>query len=451
MAARAPRLERAPAPLEALRRGAARVGRSSATRAALIALALGGCGGGEAAPAPASSGAATHAAPTTTTAAPSRTAMPSPTDLVGLDDPPPVPDSVVPAGPLSAVTAPTHGCVLAAEGAQPVLEGASAADVALEEGAFVVAAYAGAPESLRLARVAPGASPTPLGSLDLAAAGDAAHRAAPPVVTRLDEAHMGVVAIDGAGGVVLVRFERGALAPAMQSVSVASSGADARYPAAIAQVDAGTLVAWTAPSGTSAHVRVACVDAAGVVGEVRDVTPEAGTAAAPVFAADGRLYFVDARAGISVVHRIVFGPSGEPGAASVAQPLNLAGEPPSFAVVDGRLGYTAVGNGATRAVGIVTIGSADRALPLVPGLGYGDPISIDAVPLEGAALFAMEAPSAAEASAPHETRMRVVLGDVIGDPLIVAGLLSPRIAVGPGGIVALTGRGASVRWARCAR
>ena len=409
----------------------------------LAALALVACGGSDSAPPVPSS-----SVPPPSSAPPP--SAPAPTDLVGLDDPPPVPDSVVPAGPLADVTPPAHGCVLAAEGAQPVIEGASAADVALEDGAFVVAAFEGAPETIRLARVAPGGAPSPLGVLELDAGGDAAHRAAPPVVTRLDDTHMGVAAIDSAGAVRLARFEAGSPAPVLAAFVVAPSGADARYPAAIAQVDAGTLVAWTAPVGTSAHVRVARVDAAGVVSEPHDVTPEAGTAAAPVFDAAGLLYFVDARAGISVVHRVSFGSEGEPGPATVAQPLNLAGEPPSFAVVGARLGYAAVGNGATRAVGIVTVGSSDRALPLVPGLGYGDPITIDAEPLGSAALFAMEAPSAVEASAPHETRLRVVLGEAIGEPLVVAGLLSPRIAVGPGGIVALTGHGASVRWARCA-
>jgi hypothetical protein len=223
-----------------------------------------------------------------------------------------------------------------------------------------------------------------------------------------------------------------------------------RYAPALAAIDAGTVVAWTTPVGTTAHVRVAVVDAAGVVGEAHDVTPDAGSAAAPIFDAHGVLYFVDARAGISVVHRVTIAADGTPSMPVVAQPINLAAEPPSFAVVGAHLGYAAVGNAATRAVGVVTIGATDRPQALVPGLGYGAPLSIDAEPLGTAALFAMEAPTAADASAPHETRARLVLADgSLGDALAIPGATAPRVAVS-GTVAAIVTRGASLYWARCA-
>lgn len=412
--------------------------------AALALVALGACGGETAAP-PTS----VVARPDPTIAPPSAPA-PEPTDLVGLDEPPPVPDDVVIGGPLDTRAAPAHGCVLVSDAAQPVLEGASAADVLAVDRHFVVAAYvAGSPETLALARIAPGGAPSPLGRVELGGSLDASRRIAPPVLARLGGTWIGVGLVDPSGGVRLARFEVGSPAPAISVVQVSASGADVRYPPALASVDAGTLVAWTEASGTTAHVRVALVDAAGAVAATHDVTPEAGSAAAPVFV-DPTLYVVDARAGISVVHRVPFGADGAPGPTTVAQPINLAAEPPAFAVVGTHLGYTAVGNVATRAVGVVTMGSSDRAQALVPGLGYGDALSIDAVPLGASGLFAMEAPSAADASAPHESRLRVVAeAGTMGEPTVITGMTAPRLALS-GDVVAVVGRGAAIRWARCA-
>lgn len=400
------------------------------------------------------SGVSTAEAPPSSVTAPEPTPerVVPPTSLVGLDDPPPVPDELVVAGPLSDAVAPAHGCVLATDAPQPVLEGASATDAIAVGGGFVVAAYTGSPEVVALARIAPGGAPSPLGRIELGGSASANRRTAPPVLARLGEATLGVALVDGAGGVRLARFEVGAPAPAIREVQVTPSGADIRYPLALANVDAGTLIAWTEPSGTTAHVRVALVDAAGVLSSVIDLTPEAGAAAAPVFDAHGVLYMMDARAGISVVHRTPFGADGAPGETTVAQPLNLTAEPPSFAVVGTQLAYTAVGNAATRAVGLVTMGSAARARALVPGLGYGGGLMIDAAPLGDAGLFAMEAPSAVDASAPHETRLRVVSADEsIGDAITIGGMIEPRIAVASGGIVAIAGRGAGIYWARCAQ
>jgi hypothetical protein len=390
------------------------------------------------------------AMPVTSTAPRRESVRPAPpTSIVGLDDPPPIPDDVVIAAPLAAGDPPLHGCVLVSDGAQPVLERASSADVVGVGSGFVVAAYVSEPaDAVALARITPGGPPSPLGRIDIGAAHSADHRGAPPIIERLGEANLGVGLVDDAGGVRLVRFEAGVPAPSFTRIELSTSGADSRYAPAIAQVDAGTLVAWTEPSGTTAHVHVALVHADGTIAATHDVTPDAGAAAAPTF--DGAvLYTVDARAGISVVHRTSFAADGTPTTA-VAQPINLAAEPPAFVVVGDRLAYAAVGNVATRAVGLVTIGSADRALPLVPGLGYGAPLSLDAIALGHAALFVTEAPSAAEASAPHETRLRVVAGATIGDALSIPEMLAPRVA-SANGVIAIVGHGAGVRFARCAQ
>ena len=373
-----------------------------------------------------------------------------PTSIVGLDEPPPVPDEMLAAGPLLDRTPTAHACVLVTDAAQPVLEGASATDVLALGSSFVLAGYvAGTPERVDLARIAAGGSPSPLARVDLPGSLAADRRTVPPVLARLGDATVGVGAIDANGGVILMRLPAGELAPVVTSVQVTTAGADVRYAPALAHVDAGALIAWTEPSGTTAHVRVALVDAAGAVVVIHDVTPEAGAAAAPVFDTGAVLYAVDARAGISVTHRTAFGQDGMPTPTTVAQPINLAAEPPSFAVVRTHLGYAAVGNAATRAVGLVTLGSSDRARALVPGLGYGGALTMDAVPFGSAALFAMEAPSAADASAPHETRVRVVAGETIGEALTIPGLIEPRVASGASA-VAVVGRGAELWWARCA-
>src|SRR5207248_3278374 len=102
---------------------------------------------------------------------------------------------------------------------QPVLEGASAADVLVADGAFVVAAYvAGSPEVVALARIAPGGAPSPLGRIDLGGTVDASRRTAPPVLARLGDATMGIGLIDSSGGVRLARFDVGSLAPTISLV-----------------------------------------------------------------------------------------------------------------------------------------------------------------------------------------------------------------------------------------
>lgn len=429
------------------------MGRPTRARGALVAALVvalaSGCGddddGARPGPPP------TSPSPIPSSEVPPPSSAPAVTDLVGLDDPPPVSDDVVAAGPLSDRVAPPHGCALATDAAQPVLEGASSADVLAANGAFLVAAYvSGGPDVVALARIAPGDAPTPLGRVPLEGSLDPERRTAPPVLAVVGDAVLGLAAYDASGGVQLVRFEAGTPAPSFGTVEVLASGADTRYPPALGRVDAGTLVAWTQASGTTAHVHVALVDAAGAISATHDVTPEAGSAAAPTFDAGGTLYFVDARAGISVVHRVTFGSDGAPAPATVAQPINLAAEPPSFAVVATNLGYAAVGNAATRAVGLVTLGSEDRARPLVPGLGYGSPLTLDGAPLGAAALFVTEAPSAADASAPHEVRARVVASDgALGDALVIPGATAPRVAVA-GGFAAIVTRGAAVWWARCA-
>jgi hypothetical protein len=373
------------------------------------------------------------------------------TDLVGLDDPPPVPDDAPVAAGLHDTAAPAHGCVLVSDGAQRVLEQATAADVIDVGHGFVVAAYLDTqPEALGIARFTPGAAPQLLARVELTGHLDAARRVAPPILAHLGETELGVALVDAQGAVRFARFDGASPATAVTLRTVTEHDADPRFAPALSLVSAGTVVAWSDAHERTLRVRVALVDAPGAVVATHDVVPEAGASAAPVFDG-GLLYTIDPRAGISVVHRTRIADDGTPGTPEVAEPLNLAAEPPAFAIVGTHLAYAAVGNMATRAVGLVATGSEARPTPLVAGLGYGSPLTLDGLALGGgAALFAMEAPSAAPADAPHEVRLRVAAADgSMGEALVVAGHTAPRIARTDDGLVALATRGALVQVARC--
>ena len=208
------------------------------------------------------------------------------------------------------------------------------------------------------------------------------------------------------------------------------------------------------------RLRLAIVDAGRVV-STHDVTPVAGGGAAPRFlegASEPTLLFLDPRVGISVAHRVVLDSEGVPGTTEVQRPLNLAADPPAFAAarVSARtwLAYAAVGNGATRAVGLVDAASTDPPTALVPGLGYGEPLALDAVASGRSVVFATEAPTAAATDAPHEIRLRRVDDRGAGDPLVLAApATDPTLARRADGLLAIahrSGRSVVVQLARCA-
>jgi hypothetical protein len=404
------------------------------------------CGSEAPPPAPTLDTPSTPAPPTPT--APT----PAPTVLEGLDDPPPVPDEPAAiTGTLTDVTPSAHACALLSATSQRLFENASSVDVLDDGNAFVVAGYLGTdPETVGIARIVPGSPPQLLASAPLEGHLAAERRTAPPILARLGETQVGLGVVDAAGRVQLATFDPTLPAPAIRFVEIAT-GSDPRFPPAIAPIDAGRVVAYTDASSETSHVRVAVLDAPGAITARHDVTPEAGAAAAPIFGPDGALYTIDARVAISVVHRVAIAADGTPATPTVVRPLNLAAEPPAFAVIGSSLAYAAVGNMATRAVGLLRIGTDDRATPLVPGLGYGSPLTIDAVAMGSGGIFAMEAPSAVTADAPHETRVRVVATDgAMGEPLVIGGATGARIARTRGGVVAIAVRGGTVYFARCA-
>ena len=386
------------------------------------------------------------------TPTPTAAVEPAPLALEGLDDPPPVPDEPAAiTGSLTEATPTTRSCVLLSETGQRVFENASTVDVLDDGNAFVVAGYLGtSPETVGIVRIVPGSSPQLLGSAALEGQSDPARRTAPPILARLGETRVGLAVVDAAGRVQLATFDPTLPSAAVRFIEIATAS-DPRFPPAIRSIDAGLVVAYTDASDRTSHVRLAIVDAPGSITARHDVTPEAGAAAAPIFGPDGALYTVDARAAISVVHRATVAEDGTPSTPTVVRPLNLAAEPPAFAVIGTSLAYAAVGNMATRAVGLLRIGTDDRASALVPGLGYGAPLTLDAVPIGGGGIFVADAPTAPEADAPHETRARVVGHDgAMGDALVIRGATGARIARARTGVAAIAVRGGTVYFARCA-
>jgi hypothetical protein len=322
--------------------------------------------------------------------------------------------------------------------------------------AFLVAAYQ--ERQAQIVWVRPGQPPQPSATIAL----EGTPRDAAPALARLDHRAVAIATIDGRGRVLEATFDPASRAGALRVLAVAERGADPRFAPALRPLGTRHVVAWTDGSETPMRLRLAIVEHGAVVLR-HDATPVAGGGAAPFFAEGPReheLYFLDPRAGISVAHRVRIADDGTVGPTEVARPLSLVAEPPAIAVARPRSGfrtwlaYAAVGNLATRAVGLVEAVGLERPLPLVAGLGYGDPLTLDALAGERAAIFAAEAPSAAAADAPHEIRVRQIDDAGLGEPLVLAApATDPALARRDDGLIAIAHRrGDEVRvhFARCA-
>lgn len=359
--------------------------------------------------------------------------------------------------PLAPRAAPARGCALQSEAPQRVLTAAGPPAIVAHDDGFLVAAYE--QSSLRVVRVRPGALPEPIASIPI---DGAPPREAAPGMALTDAHEVLLALLDGRGRVLSARFDPSLPASAPVPREVAASGADTRFSPAVRAVGSRRVVAWTDGSATPMRLRLAVLENERVVG-THDVTPTAGGGAAPAFvegSGEPWLLFLDPRVGISVAHRVRLGADGTPGATEVARPLNLAAEPPAIAAARANgssrtwLAYAAVGNLATRAVGLVDAAGTEMPAPLVPGVGYGDPLALDAIVSGGRVVFAVEAPSGADRSAPHEIRLRVVDDAGAGDPVVVpAPATEPALARGADGLLAIAYRSGSavlLHFARCA-
>jgi hypothetical protein len=269
---------------------------------------------------------------------------------------------------------------------------------------FLVAGYApdgAGGEEVFVARVGAGASAQPVSrhAMDRASA----KRVAAPGLW-VDGRHAWLARVDGAGALGLARFAHGQ-AGAPLRFEVVAEGVDPRFAPALAPAGDGVVVAWVDGRGTPMRVRVARVDLRGEVRATHDVTLEAMGGTAPAFvvgASPPVLAFVDARAGMSPLVRVPFDGDGTPGSGRVALTVGQVPEPPALAAARAPHGevvaYTAIGTGATTAVGMVRLdapaeGPRSAPIPLVKGTGYGT-LGVAAAALPTSVLFASEAPRA---------------------------------------------------------
>lgn len=458
--------------------------------ALVIVLALGGCGGDEE-DAPRRPEARVGAASGTeaTTAAeppPSRgNATSTPTEPPVVDDPladlavPVRDDEVIEARPtpLRAVTLAAGECAEVAEAPVRVLPRASAASIVGVGERFYLAAYEpldGGREQVSIVELIAGSAPRLVVSIPVERPVAADRRIAAPALAATgapgsEGQELGVAFTDASGSVQVALFDPSR--PVAQPRE-ADGDADLRFSPAIARVGLARIVAMTLaipentragePPRTAMRLHVTRLDAQGAVLGRHDVTPLAGAGSHPSFlqtaGGHGDLLFVDARVALSVIHRVRFDGEGIPGETTVGRPINLSAEPPSLAAV--RVGarelaaYAATGNMATRAVGLVDLGGTEPPEGLVPGLGYGQPLTVRAIARASDAVFASEAPSAPAADAPHEVRVRSVrVSDTgartMGTPLVFAGAARPAIAVDANGVIAVALEGGLVRLVRC--
>lgn len=359
--------------------------------------------------------------------------------------------------PLEEQRAPRRGCVLQSEAPTRVLTTGGPPTMIASGDSFLVAAYDQG--GVAILRARPGRPAEPFATVRLEAHPSLA---TPPALAHTGEHETTLVAIDGRGRVLSASFDPTLMAAVPIPREVASQGADPRFAPAIFAMGPRRAIAWTDGSETPMRVLLAVTDRANVLSR-HDLTPISGGGAAPTFIEGERapiLTFVDPRAGISVVHRVRLGTDGTPGPLEVVRPLNLAAEPPTFAIAqaststDAWIAYAAVGNLATRAIGLVRAHGTDEPSALVPGLGYGDPLALDAIATRDHVVFAAEAPSAVARDAPHEIRLRVVDEAGAGDPLVLGRpSTDPALARREDGLIAIAyrvGQGLWVHFARCA-
>jgi len=380
--------------------------------------------------------------------------------------------------PLRTVTLAVGECQEVADAPVRVLPRASAASIVGVGDRFYLAAYEpldGGGEQVSVVELVAGSAPRLVVSVPVTAPLSPDRRTTAPALAATgapgsEGAELGIAFTDANGSVHAALFDPAR--PVARPRVVRDGGADLRFSPALARIGPARVVAATLaipengpadqPTRVAMRMHVVRLDGAGAVLGDHDVTPLAGAGSHPTFlqTASGRgdLLFVDARVALSVIHRVHFDAEGMPGETTVGRPINLSAEPPSLAAV--RVGerelaaYAATGNMATRAVGLVELGGTEPPEGLVPGLGYGQPLTVRAIPRPGDAVFASEAPSAVPADAPHEVRVRTVRpgdggGRTLGAPLVLAGATRPAIARDASGVIAVALEGGLVRFVRC--
>jgi len=338
------------------------------------------------------------------------------------DDPPGEPAA---AEPPDVPDAPESGCAFA----DPVRAHGRPAwvDVAAAGDGFLIAGSAPAEdgEEAFLVRVGAGEAPRTAARAALEHPVPRERRRAPPALA-IAGSRAALALVDGEHRLLLATFDP--RSPGTLALAPVADGASLRFAPALAARGDGWAVAWTDERDTPMRVRGALADPGGRRrGDPMDLTPTAGGAAAPAFvegATPPVLMHIDPRQGMSVSHRVPLTGDGF-GEPEVARPVSLVAEPSETAAVRlGRtdwLGYTAVGDVATTAVGLVRLEGTAPAAPLVRGTGYGV-LHVDAARLGEGAVFVADAPQGSPPSSPRELHVRTVsAGGTAGEPAVVVG------------------------------
>ncbi|MAQ13542.1 MAG: hypothetical protein CMN30_01905 [Sandaracinus sp.] len=320
------------------------------------------------------------------------------------------------------VEVPPRGCAFADEG--PVLlwrRPGIAAMTAVGDG-FAIAGYGrkeDGSEEIFLLHLVPGRM------ADLILRRDLEHslrtaRVAPPGLAARDGGRVGLAYTDGRAQ---VHYARLGLGDDRGHFVVVGQGADQRYAPAVGFRDADDLVAWADGSGADhARVQLARLLGGTRVSDVRDVTPDASGATAPIVVGDTLLY-ADHRQGISSLYTVQL-PDGQP---EVLRPVSHLFDPVALAAARWNdrwlVGYTAVGSAAQTAVGLV-VADGDRTPPpaaIVPSSGYGM-LHVAATQLAESVVFVADASTAPERESPRRLDVRVAWSDAtMGEPLSIQG------------------------------
>jgi hypothetical protein len=387
-------------------------------------------------------------------------------DLADLDDADNIPDAPDTAGPVgvspetAAAATPAHGCVLLSDTTARVYPRTGQATAVASGDTFLIVGYArgeNSGEQLFVVSATPDGAPTLVRTLPIAVPSQHA-RTAPPAAALLSDGRLYVAWLDGPGavyGAVMSAQPGGSVRP-----TALGTGADTRFAPAVLVAGEHVAVAWTEAS-TPMRLKLATVEpGTGEVASEHDLTPTNIGAAAPTVvhgAARPTLLFLDPRAGTSPLFQVSLGADATPGRTRPARPVGNASEPPRLAsaTVGPRThgGYTAVGSGATSAIGYVTWGDAEASpVAIVPGTGYGR-LWLSAAAAPGAALFAASAPTGTDRESLRVVRVRVADEAGLGELLELPGHgRMPAIARRADGVVGVAlARSDSmhVAWLRC--
>ncbi len=364
---------------------------------------------------------------------------------------------------------PAGGCATFSELPERIWSRAGPTAIASAGGddGFAFAGYAhpesGSGEELFVGTIKPGGSARPVLREDLERPYTGT-RVAPPGLGPLDLGHVGVATTDMAGNVQFAVVQLGGNARPWRNVG---SGADRRFPPAVAMRGGRHVVAYTESRGDEGMaVWSVALDPLGEVKARIDLTPANMSAAAPVFIAGSeRLFFVDPREGLSVLlSSDVSGDRSAP--ATTVRPLSNVFEPAVVAPVqlsDTRtvVGFTAMGQAAATAVGLAWVEGEERPapIPIVPSEGYGA-LHVSAAALGERVLFVADHATGRERDSSRNLHARLARRENgqwrLSEPLVLAAPDGTgrwgHVAVdedGTFGVTMTAGDGVYLHWLRC--